>query len=94
MYWRITRRLDSDFNEINCTSKNNNLLNNACFDNITDNRKLRTRKNRTYAEAVSGTKNIHGESVKDVQKIVNSTLSKKDHKVVGYESIDLEKYLC
>ena len=39
---------------------------------------------------MSGTKNIHGDSVKDVQKIVNSTLSKKDHKEVGYESIELE----
>ena len=52
--------------------------------------KLRSQKNRTYAEAVSGTKNILGRPVKDVQKIRKSTLSKKDHNVVGNESIDLE----
>ena len=36
---------DTDFKETDCTSENNNLLKNACFDNITDNRKLRSRKN-------------------------------------------------
>ena len=35
-------------------------------------------------------KNIRGEPVKDVQKIGKSTLGKKDHKVVGNESIYLE----
>ena len=35
-------------------------------------------------------KNIRGEPVKDVQKIGKSTLGKKDHKVVGNESIDLK----
>ena len=44
---------DSDFNGIDCTSENNNLLRKACFDNITD---IRSRKNKAYAEAVSGKK--------------------------------------
>ena len=74
--------LDSDFKKIDCTSENNNLLKNAWFDNITDNRKLRSRKNRTCVEVLSGTKNIRGEPVKDVQKIGKSTLGKTDHKVV------------
>ena len=39
---------------------------------------------------MSGRKNIHGEPVKDVQKIGKSTLGKKDHEVEGNESIDLE----
>ena len=40
---------------------------------------------------MSGTKNICGEPVKDVQQIgKSSTLDKKDHKVVGNGSIDLE----
>ena len=51
--------------------------------------KRRNRKNRTYAEAVSGTKNIRDESVKNVQKIEKSALSTKDRNVVGNESIDL-----
>ena len=66
------------------------MLKNACFDNILDNRKLRSWKNRTYAEAVSSTKTIYSEPVKDVQKIGKSTLGKTDHKVVRNESIDLE----
>ena len=66
------------------------MLKNACFGNITDNRKRRSRVNRTYADAVSGTKNICGELIKYVQKIGKSILGKKDHKVVGNESIDLE----
>ena len=48
--------LDSNFRENDCTSEKNNLLKNACFGNITDNQKHRCRKNKTYAEAVSGTK--------------------------------------
>ena len=39
---------------------------------------------------MSGGKNIHGEPVKDVQNLGKSTLGKKDHKVEGNESIDLE----
>ena len=39
---------------------------------------------------MSGTKNIRGEPVKDVQKIGKSALGKTDHKVVINESIDLE----
>ena len=39
---------------------------------------------------MSGTKNICGELIKYVQKIGKSILGKKDHKVVGNESIDLE----
>ena len=66
------------------------MLKNACFDDITDNCQLRSWKNRTYAEVASDTKNICDEPVKDVQKIGKSTLGKKDHKVVGNESIDLE----
>ena len=60
----------------------NNLLKNACFGNITDNRKLRCRKINTYAEIVSDTKNICGDTVMDIQKIGKSTLCKKDDKVV------------
>ena len=81
---------DSDFKEIYCTNENNNLLKNDCFNNIIDNRKLRNRKNRKYGEAVSVTKNICGEHVKDFQMIGKSTLGKKDHKIVGNESIDLD----
>ena len=66
------------------------MLKNASFGNITDNRKRRSRINRIYADAVSGTKNIRGEPVKYVQKIGKSILGKKDHKVVENESIDLE----
>ena len=33
-----SKELDSDFKEMDCTSENDNLLKNACFDNITDNR--------------------------------------------------------
>ena len=50
------KELDSDFKKIDCTSEKDNLSKNVCFDNITDNRKLRSRKNRTHAEALSGTK--------------------------------------
>ena len=46
------KELNSDFKKIDCTSKNNNLLKNVFLDNITNNQKLRSRKNRTYAEAV------------------------------------------
>ena len=70
------KELGSDLKEIDF--KNNNLLKNACFENITDNRKLRSRNYRTYAEAVSGTKSIRGEPVNDVEKIGKSTLGKKD----------------
>ena len=66
------------------------MLKNACFDNITDNQKLRNRKNRTYAETVSGTKTVRGEPFKDVQKIGKSNLSKTDYEIVRNESIDLE----
>ena len=66
------------------------MLKSACFDNITDNRKLRNRKKRTYTETVSGTKTVRGEPVKDVQKIGKSTLGKTDHEVVRNESVDLE----
>ena len=71
------KELDSDFKEIDCTLKTIICLKNACFDKTTDNRKLRCRRNRTYAEAVSGIKNILGEPVKDVQKIGKGTLGKK-----------------
>ena len=64
--------LDSD-----CTSEQNDLLKSACFGNVTDNRKLRRRKNKTYADAVSGTKNNRGSTVEDVQKIRESALDKK-----------------
>ena len=74
------KKLDSYFKKTDCTSENDSLLKNACFDNTTDNRELRSQKNRTYAEALSGTKNICGEPVKDIQKIGKSTLGKKDHK--------------
>ena len=74
------KKHDSVFKEINCSGVNNNFL-----DNITDNWKLRSRKNRTYEEAVSGTNNIRGEPVKAVQKIWKSALGKRDHKVVGIE---------
>ena len=50
------KEFDIDFKKIDCTSEKDNLLENACFDNITDNRKLRSRKNRTYSEAVSDAK--------------------------------------
>ena len=50
------KELVSDFKKIDFASENYNLLKNACFDNITDNRKLRSRKNRTYSEAVSDAK--------------------------------------
>lgn len=46
---------------------------------IPDNGKLKSWKNRTYAEAV-----------KDVEKTGKSALGKKDYKVVGNESVDLE----
>ena len=72
------KELGSDLKEIDFISENNNLLKNACFENITDNRKLRRRNYRTYAEAVSGTKSIRGEPVNDVEKIGKSTLGKKD----------------
>ena len=49
-----------------------------------------TVKNSTYAEAVSGTKNICGKPVKDIQKIGKRTYGKKDHKVLGNESINQE----
>ena len=84
------KELDSDFKKINCTSEIDIFLKNACFDNITDNQKLRSQKNRTYAEAVSGTKNTCGKPVKDVQKIGKSTLGMTDHKVVRNESIYVE----
>ena len=84
------KELDIDFKKIDCTSEKDNLLENACFDNITDNRKLRSRKNRTYAEALLGIKNIRGKPVKDVQKIGKSSLGKTDYKVVRNESVDLE----
>ena len=60
------------------------------FGNVTDNRKLRCRKNKTYTEAVSGTKNNCGNTVEDVQNIGKSALGKKDDKVVRNGSIDLE----
>ena len=47
-------------------------------------------KKKTYADAVSGTKNNRGNTVEDVQKIGKSALGKKDDKVVRNESIDLE----
>ena len=36
------KELGSDLKEIDFISENNNLLKNACFENITDNRKLRS----------------------------------------------------
>ena len=39
---------------------------------------------------MSGTKNVPGDGVKDVQKIGKSTLGKKDDKIVENENIDLE----
>ena len=66
------------------------MLKSTCFGNITDNRKFRSRKNKTYADAVSGSKNIGGNTAEDVQKIGKSTLGKKDDKVVRNVSIDLE----
>ena len=66
------------------------MLKSACFRSVTDNWKLRCPKNKTYADAVSGTKNIRGNTVEDVQKIGKSALGKKDDKVVRNESIDLE----
>ena len=44
------KELDSHFKETDCTSDNNTLLKNNCFDNITDNQKLGSRRNRTYAD--------------------------------------------
>ena len=35
------QELDSDFQEIDCSSEQNDLLKSACFGNVTDNRKLR-----------------------------------------------------
>ena len=84
------QELDSHFQEIDCTSEQNDLLKSACFGNVTDNWKLRCRKNKTYANVVSGTKNNRGNTVEDVQKIGKSALGKKDDKVVRNESIDLE----
>ena len=89
-YWRITRSLIVTLKKIDCTSENRSLLKNVCFDNIACNRKLWRRKNRTYAEALLGTKNIRGKPVKYVQKIGKSTLGKTDHKLVRNESTDLE----
>ena len=83
------QELDSDFKEIDCTSEQNDLLKNVCFANVIDKRKLRCRK-KTYADAVSGTKNNRGNTVEDVQKIGKSALGKKDDKVARNESIDLE----
>ena len=74
------KKLDSYFKKIDCTSENDSLLKNACFDNTIDNRKLRSEQNRTYAEALSETKHICAEPVKDIQKIGKSTLGKADHK--------------
>ena len=76
------QELDSDFQEIDCTSEQNDLLKSACFDNVIDNRKLRCRKNKTYADAVSGTKTICGNTIEDVQRIGKSALGKIDDKVV------------
>ena len=84
------QELDSHFQEIDCTSEQNDLLKSACFGNVTDNWKLRCRKNKTYANVVSGTKNNRGNTVEDVQKIGKSALGKKDDKVIRNESIDLE----
>ena len=84
------QELDSDFQEIDCTSEQNDLLKSACFGNVTDNWKLRCRKNKTYANVVSGTKNNRGNIVEDVQKIGKSALGKEDDKVVRNERIDLE----
>ena len=81
---------DSIFKEIDWIGEKNNFLKNVCLDNITDNWKLRSRKNRTYADAVSGTKKIGCEPVKDIQKVGKSALGKRDDKLLGYESIDLE----
>ena len=39
---------------------------------------------------MSGTKNVPGDAVKDIQKIGKSTLRKKNDKIVGKENIDLE----
>ena len=79
------KELNSDLKEIHFTSENNDLLKNACFDYITDNWKLKNWKSRTYAEALSGIKNIRGEPVKDVEKIGKSTLGKKDYNIVRNE---------
>ena len=85
------QELDSHFQEIDCTSEQNDLLKSACFGNVADNWKFRCRKNKTYADAVSGTKNNCGNTVQDVQKIGKSALDKKDDKVARNESIDLER---
>ena len=81
---------NSDLEGIDCTSENNNLLKKACFDNITDNRKLRSPKNGK-TEAALGTKDIRGKPVKNVQQTGKISLGKKDHKVVGNENIDLQR---
>ena len=47
------KECDSIFREIDCTGENNNFPENVCLHNITNNRKLTSQKNRTYAEAVS-----------------------------------------
>ena len=62
------QELDRDFQKIDWTSEQNDLLKSACFDNVIENRKLRCRKNKTYADAVSGTKNICGNTIGDVQR--------------------------
>ena len=60
---------DSIFKEKKCIGGVNNFLENICIDNITDNRKLRSQKNRTYEDTVSGSKNIRGEPINDARKI-------------------------
>ena len=54
----VNKELDSDLKQIDFTSENNNLLKNACFDNITHNQKSRSWKNRAHAQAVSVTKHL------------------------------------
>ena len=51
---------DGIFREIDCPGENNNFPENVCLHNITNNQKLMSQKNRTYAEAVSGTQNTGG----------------------------------
>ena len=84
------KKSDRAFKEIDQTSESLRFLKNVCLDNIIDNWKLMSQKNISYARAVSGTKNIRGETVKDVQKIGKSALSKIYHKVLRNESIDQE----
>ena len=60
------QELDSHFQEIDCTSEQNDLLKSVCFRSVTDNWKLRCPKNKTYADAVSDTKNIRDNTVEDV----------------------------